>query len=140
MAGDKKDVRYIGGILRKWYTKGYKTARDVLAAQRDTMQNVQPAALPADGCWPAGPGAHPHSAKRRRAAVNNEELTRKALSIVAGRRQRAVTLAGQRAPRGRGRVPRWRTGTRAMPPPVPPRPAWPPRAPRRTTCRPLWPG
>ena len=64
MAGDKKDVRYIGGILRKWYTKGYKTARDVLAAQRDTMQNVQPAALPAERVLAGGPRRAPTFRKK----------------------------------------------------------------------------
>ena len=37
--------------------------------------------------------------------MSNEELTRKALSIVAGRRQRAVTFAGQRAAEAAAPVP-----------------------------------
>lgn len=41
-AGDKKSVRYVSGILRRWYTQGYKTLRDVLSAGRNAMQNVQP--------------------------------------------------------------------------------------------------
>ncbi len=45
-AGEKKDVRYIGGILRRWYTEGKRTVKDVIAASAATMQNVQPAANP----------------------------------------------------------------------------------------------
>lgn len=41
-AGEKNSVRYVAGILRKWYAKGYKTLRDVIHASADAMQNVQP--------------------------------------------------------------------------------------------------
>ena len=40
-AGEKKNPRYVNGILRAWYTKGYKTVRDVIADSAGTMQNVQ---------------------------------------------------------------------------------------------------
>ncbi|NCC07594.1 MAG: DnaD domain protein [Clostridia bacterium] len=40
-AGEKKSVSYVNGILRNWYTKGYKTVRDIMDASADTMQNVQ---------------------------------------------------------------------------------------------------
>lgn len=43
-AGEKKSVRYVGGILRAWYSKGYKTVRDVMRESAGTMQNLQPAA------------------------------------------------------------------------------------------------
>ncbi len=39
-AGDKKSVRYVGGILRKWHTSGIKTVKDVIATSNTTMQNV----------------------------------------------------------------------------------------------------
>ncbi len=46
-AGEKKKVKYIGGILRAWYTKGYKNVRDVIAASALQTQNVPaPASAP----------------------------------------------------------------------------------------------
>lgn len=41
-AGPKKDVRYIGGILKRWYTEGKRTVKDVIAQSNLTAQNVQP--------------------------------------------------------------------------------------------------
>ncbi len=40
-AGEKNTVRYVNGILRAWYTKGFKTVRDVISESASTMQNVQ---------------------------------------------------------------------------------------------------
>lgn len=40
-AGDKKTVRYVNGILRTWYSKGFKTVKDVMQESASTMQNVQ---------------------------------------------------------------------------------------------------
>lgn len=40
-AGERRTVRYVGGILRKWYGKGWKTVRDVMAESASQMQNVQ---------------------------------------------------------------------------------------------------
>jgi DnaD/phage-associated family protein len=40
-AGEKKNPRYVNGILRAWYTKGLRTVRDVIAQSADTMQNIQ---------------------------------------------------------------------------------------------------
>lgn len=40
-AGERRTVRYVGGILRKWYGKGWKTVRDVMADSASQMQNVQ---------------------------------------------------------------------------------------------------
>ena len=40
-AGAKQSVRYLNGILRTWYTKGFRTVRDVLAESAGTMRNVQ---------------------------------------------------------------------------------------------------
>lgn len=48
-AGEKKSVRYVGGILRKWHAGGLRTVKDVLDAGRGAMQNLQP----------AGPAARP---------------------------------------------------------------------------------
>ena len=31
----------MNGILRAWYTKGFKTVRDVISESASTMQNVQ---------------------------------------------------------------------------------------------------
>ncbi len=44
-AGEKKSVKYVNGILRAWYTKGYKTVRDVMAESALQAGNV--AAAPA---------------------------------------------------------------------------------------------
>lgn len=44
VAGDKATVAYIGGILRKWYVKGYRTVKDVLAAE--SGQNAVTTAKP----------------------------------------------------------------------------------------------
>ncbi|MEG2499641.1 MAG: DnaD domain protein [Oscillospiraceae bacterium] len=41
-AGENKTVRYVNGILRAWYSKGFKTVRDVQAQSAMTMQNLQP--------------------------------------------------------------------------------------------------
>ena len=43
-AGEKKSVKYVNGILRAWYTKGYKTVRDVMAESAMGSSNVQAAA------------------------------------------------------------------------------------------------
>lgn len=40
-AGEKKSVKYVNGILRAWYTKGYKTVRDVMAESAMGSSNVQ---------------------------------------------------------------------------------------------------
>lgn len=40
-AGDKQTVRYLNGILRAWHGKGYKTVRDVMRENADTMRNIQ---------------------------------------------------------------------------------------------------
>lgn len=40
-AGERRTVRYVNGILRKWYGKGWKTVRDVMADSASQMQNVQ---------------------------------------------------------------------------------------------------
>lgn len=40
-AGEKQDVRYVGGILRRWYTKGYRSVREVLEAGINTAENIQ---------------------------------------------------------------------------------------------------
>lgn len=42
-AGEKKNVKYVNGILRAWYTKGYKTVRDVIADSALKAENVQTA-------------------------------------------------------------------------------------------------
>lgn len=42
-AGEKSNVRYVGGILRAWHNKGFKTVRDVMNESAGTMQNLQPA-------------------------------------------------------------------------------------------------
>lgn len=39
-AGEKKSVKYVNGILRAWYTKGYKTVRDVVAESAVRAENV----------------------------------------------------------------------------------------------------
>ena len=41
-ASPKKDVRYIGGILKRWYTEGKRTVKDVIVQSNLTAQNVQP--------------------------------------------------------------------------------------------------
>lgn len=38
---ENKTIRYVNGILRKWYTNGYKNVHDVQASSNMTMQNVQ---------------------------------------------------------------------------------------------------
>lgn len=43
-AGEKKNVKYINGILRAWYTKGHRTVRDVMAESAVSGSNVQAAA------------------------------------------------------------------------------------------------
>ena len=43
-AGEKKNVKYVNGILRAWYTKGHKTVRDVMAESAMGGHNVQAAA------------------------------------------------------------------------------------------------
>lgn len=46
-AGEKKTVKYVNGILRAWYTKGYKDVRDVMnesAASAGNIRAVEPAA------------------------------------------------------------------------------------------------
>ena len=40
-AGERRTVRYVNGILRKWYGKGWKAVRDVMADSASQMQNVQ---------------------------------------------------------------------------------------------------
>ena len=40
-AGERRTVRYVNGILRKWYGKGWKTVRDVMAESAAKMENVQ---------------------------------------------------------------------------------------------------
>ncbi|MEG2931718.1 MAG: DnaD domain protein, partial [Ruthenibacterium sp.] len=40
-AGERKTVKYVNGILRRWHGKGYKTVRDVMQESAGTMQNVQ---------------------------------------------------------------------------------------------------
>lgn len=37
----KKNVKYVNGILRAWYTKGYKTVRDVMAESALQAENVR---------------------------------------------------------------------------------------------------
>lgn len=41
-AGDKNTVKYVNGILRTWYSKGYKNAKDVQINSTNTMKNIQP--------------------------------------------------------------------------------------------------
>ncbi len=41
VAADKKSIKYVGGILRKWNEKGYKTIKDVIHQSNITMQNTQ---------------------------------------------------------------------------------------------------
>ena len=41
-AEGKNDVRYINGILKKWYAKGWRTPKDVQAANALTGANIQP--------------------------------------------------------------------------------------------------
>lgn len=48
-AGERNNIRYINGILRTWYSKGYKTLRDVMRESSLTMQNVQAAGAAARG-------------------------------------------------------------------------------------------
>ena len=43
-AGEKKNVKYVNGILRAWYTKGHKTVRDAMAESAMGGHNVQAAA------------------------------------------------------------------------------------------------
>ena len=91
----KKSVKYVNGILRAWYTKGYKTVRDVAESAMGSS-NVQAAA-------PAVKTQYSRRRLRRTACaghaagrentMNRDELYRRAQSIVAGRRQRAVTAA-----------------------------------------------
>ena len=50
-AEGKNDVRYINGILKKWYAKGWRTPKDVQAANALTGANIQPSA----SALPAGP-------------------------------------------------------------------------------------
>lgn len=40
-AGERRTIRYVNGILRKWYGKGWRTVRDVMAESSTKMQNVQ---------------------------------------------------------------------------------------------------
>ena len=40
-AGERRTVRYLNGILRKWYGKGWKTVRDVMSESASKMQNIQ---------------------------------------------------------------------------------------------------
>ena len=40
-AGERKTVKYVNGILRRWYARGFKTVRDVMQESAGTMQNVQ---------------------------------------------------------------------------------------------------
>ncbi len=42
-AGEKKNVRYVNGILRAWYTKGFKNVQDVIAESKLSGSNVQSA-------------------------------------------------------------------------------------------------
>lgn len=42
-AGEKKNVKYVNGILRAWHTKGYKTVRDVMAESALQAENVRAA-------------------------------------------------------------------------------------------------
>ncbi|MBD5093960.1 MAG: DnaD domain protein [Subdoligranulum sp.] len=42
-ADEKKNVKYVNGILRAWYTKGYKTVRDVMAGSAQQAENVRAA-------------------------------------------------------------------------------------------------
>lgn len=44
-ANDKKTVKYVNGILRTWYSKGFKTVKDVQAESTMTMKNIQPSSL-----------------------------------------------------------------------------------------------
>ncbi len=41
IAGEKKSIKYVGGILRKWNEKGYKTIKDVIDQSNIAMQNTQ---------------------------------------------------------------------------------------------------
>ncbi len=45
-AEGKKSVRYINGIFKKWYSKGWRTVKDVQASQAISGVNVQPSASP----------------------------------------------------------------------------------------------
>lgn len=47
-AGERKTVKYVGGILRRWYGKGYKSVRDVMQESASSMQNVQSASANPD--------------------------------------------------------------------------------------------
>ncbi len=42
-AGEKKTVKYVNGILRAWYTKGYRDVRDVMSESAVTGGNVRAA-------------------------------------------------------------------------------------------------
>ncbi len=63
-AGEGKSVRYIGGILRKWHAKGYRTVKDVLVAGREAMQNIQPTNPAPKQVLGAGPRLAPTFKKR----------------------------------------------------------------------------
>ncbi len=39
-AGDKKTIRYVNGILRRWHSEGYKNLKDLMQATADKMQNI----------------------------------------------------------------------------------------------------
>ena len=42
-ADEKKNVKYVNGILRAWYTKGYRTVRDVMDESARRAENVRAA-------------------------------------------------------------------------------------------------
>ncbi len=39
-AGEKKTVKYVNGILRRWYDEGHKTLQDLMQSSADKMQNI----------------------------------------------------------------------------------------------------
>ena len=58
-AGEKQSVRYVNGILRTWYSKGYRTVRDVIKDGALTTQNIQPTNPSAKSVLGKGPRRAP---------------------------------------------------------------------------------
>ncbi len=40
LAGEKNTIRYVNGILKKWYNEGYKNLQDIMRGSADKMQNI----------------------------------------------------------------------------------------------------
>ncbi len=40
-AGERKTIRYVNGILKRWNEEGYKTLKDVIQSSADKMQNLE---------------------------------------------------------------------------------------------------